>query len=212
MPNGVDFDLFVPGAGGPENPPEDMAEIPRPRAGYVGRICDKLDYRLLADLARRTPDVSYCFAGPVLVVTGENRARFEEWAALPNVYLLGAKPLFEIPPYVRFFDAGLMPYAMTREGMQRYPLKLHEYLAAGKPVVSVPLPCLDELGGLVRTAENAVDWAAALRSVFAESEAGDMERRIDTARRYGWDRVVIRIEDLIREAMPAGSPVDNLTV
>ena len=68
VPNGVDFDLFVPGAGGPEDPPEDIAAIPRPRAGYVGRICDKLDYRLLADLARRTPDVSYCFAGPVLVV------------------------------------------------------------------------------------------------------------------------------------------------
>ncbi|MBN1826815.1 MAG: glycosyltransferase [Candidatus Eisenbacteria bacterium] len=201
VPNGVDFDQFVPDAGEEEETPEDLAAIPSPRAGYVGRVCDKLDYRLLLDIARAAPEISFCFAGPVLVVTRENRALFEEWAALRNVHLLGAKPLFEIPRYVRAFDACLMPYAMTREGRQRYPLKLHEYLAAGKPVVSVPLPCLEELHGLVRTAESAEGWVEALRGSFAENGDGERERRIETARRYGWDRVVIRIEDLVRETL-----------
>ena len=113
---------------------------------------------------------------------------------------------------MRSFDAGLMPYAMTREGMQRYPLKLHEYLAAGKPVVSVPLPCLEELGALVRTAEKAADWEGALRSVFGAEDPGEVDRRIATARRYGWDRVVIRIEDLLREAMPSGTAGNSVSV
>lgn len=207
VPNGVDYDHFSGREGLPVTLPEDLRGIPRPRVGYLGRVCDKLDFALLLDVAKSLPDHSFCFAGEAMVVTRENRALFEEWSTLPNVHLLGNKRPEELPGYLRAFDVAVMPYLVTADSRQRYPLKLHEYFAAGKPVVSVPLPCLDEFGNLVRIAGDGDGWRRAVTEALSGENNGDLrEDRRRTARRHDWNRVVIRIENLIAGSVggPAG--------
>lgn len=204
VPNGVDFDLFSPPAGGlPE--PEELAAVPEgPRIGYLGRICDKLDFHLLRELAVRMSGAQFIFIGPVIIVGRESRDLFEEWADLPNVHLLGAKETEALPPYVGAFDVGILPYGVDDSSVHRYPLKLHEYQAAGLPVVSVPLPCFSGFGGTVRTAVTLEDWMAALGEAVVPDGEDARRRRIETARAHDWSRVVHRIENLIREKLGGG--------
>jgi glycosyltransferase involved in cell wall biosynthesis len=208
VPNGVDFERFRPDRR-PERPlPEDLSVLRRPRAGYIGRICDKLDFALLRDVARLLPDVSFVAAGPALVVLRQNRVLFEEWASLPNVHLLGMKRSEELPACVRGFDVGILPYAVNEETRHRYPLKLHEYLAAGKPVVSVPLPCFEGFEDLVRTAADPETFARAVRDALRGEAPETTERRISLARRHDWNRIVLRIDELVldRLRMTRGAP------
>lgn len=199
VPNGVDFDSYY--AAPDEDPPlpSDLAAIQPPRMGYTGRICDKLDFRLLRDIARLLPRVSFCFIGAVLVVMKENRILFEEWSSLPNVHLLGLKRVEEVPEYTRGFDVGLLPYELSEESRQRYPLKLHEYLAADRPVVSVPLPCVEEYADLVHTPRDLSGWVRALNLALTDQDPSSSERRVSVARRHDWNLVVLRIENLLLE-------------
>ncbi|MFH1681177.1 MAG: glycosyltransferase [Candidatus Eisenbacteria bacterium] len=201
VPNGVPFDRFSLAASGNLEVPEEIAALPRPRAGYVGRVCDKLDFLLLRDTARLLPEVTFCFAGPVLVVTRESRALFEEWSALPNVRLLGTRRREEIPAAIAGFDVGLLPYELSPETRHRYPLKLHEYLAAGRPVVSVPLSCLEGFEDLVRVAPHPSGFAASIRMALSEGPEEALERRLSVAKRHDWNRIVLRIDGLIGERL-----------
>ena len=69
-------------------------------------------------------------------------------AALPNVHLLGQKPHDELPAYCKGFDVGMIPYRIDERMTFVNPLKLREYLSAGLPVVSTPVP---EVARLSRT-------------------------------------------------------------
>ncbi|MFH1279731.1 MAG: glycosyltransferase [Candidatus Eisenbacteria bacterium] len=207
VPNGVDFDLFSAAAGSDLPVPDDLAAVPPgPRVGYLGRICDKLDFHILREAAVRLPHAQFVFIGPVLVVSRETRDLFEEWAGLPNVHILGAKEMDDLPAYVASFDVGILPYGVDDASVHRYPLKLHEYQAAGIPVVSVPLPCFSGFAGTVRTALTTGDWVAALREAVEPGTEEDRRRRIETARLHDWNRVVLRIENLIREKLSSGQP------
>ncbi len=201
VPNGVDFDHFsrIPGIGTRE--PFDLSGIPHPRAGYLGRICDKLDFPLLKEVAESLPKCAFCFVGPSYVAFGPHRKTYEEWAALPNVHLIGNKRMADVPNYLNAFDVALLPYLVSEDTKQRYPLKLHEYLAAGKPVVSVPLPCLDEFELLVRVATDSAAWRDAIAASLEEASDSDREERMSVARRHDWNRVVLRIEGLISETI-----------
>lgn len=201
VPNGVEFDLFSSAARRALPVPEDLAVIPSPRAGYLGRICDKLDFGLLRDVAQALPDVRFCFIGPVLVMARQNREFFEQWANLPNVHLLGAKAMADLPAYVAGFDAGILPYVIDEASRQRYPLKLHEYLAAGIPIVSAPLDCSAGFEGLVRIAETPDDWVTALTIAIGDRDPEQGARRVALASRHDWNRVILAIERRIRESL-----------
>ncbi|RPJ46641.1 MAG: glycosyltransferase family 1 protein [Candidatus Latescibacterota bacterium] len=201
VPNGVDYDRFSPDALRDAPVPEDLASIRGPVAGYIGRICDKLDFRLLHDVAKLLPGVMFCFVGPALVVLRQNRDLFDKWIALPNVRLLGAKRNEEVPGYVGAFDVGLLPYLVNSETEDRYPLKLHEYLAAGKPIVSVPLSCFGEVADLVHTAAGDEKFAEGIRAALAGEPPEKTDRRLAVARAHDWDRIAFRIDDLLRERL-----------
>ena len=81
---------------------------------------------------------------------------------MPNVYFLGSKPTSDLSRYPQHFDVCLMPYRVNDYTKYIYPLKLHEYLATGRPVVSVPLPALRGYEHLVEIASGVAGWEQAI--------------------------------------------------
>ena len=59
---------------------------------------------------------------------------------LPRVHFLGAKPYAELPRYARFYDVAILPFAVNEITESVSPVKIFEYMAAGKPVVTTGLP------------------------------------------------------------------------
>lgn len=190
LPNGVDHASYATPA--PE--PADLAAIPHPRIGYTGQIKQELDWELLRKLADRHRSWSFVMVGPVIPYHGIDDV-VADFGARPNVWLLGRKPPAELCRYPQHFDVSIMPYARNSFTRFIYPLKLHEYLAGGSPVVGTPIRSLRPFAHVVELVEGLEAWSAALRAALepaASSEARVVERRA-VARLYDWDVLVTRI-------------------
>jgi glycosyltransferase involved in cell wall biosynthesis len=105
---------------------------------------------------------------------------------LTNVHLLGWKDYRILPKYVRAFDACIIPFVRTWLMDRVYPLKLQEYLAAGKPVVSTPLPDVLRFNGLVTTADKPEPFAVALDKSLSENDSKLISLRKEAASNNSW--------------------------
>jgi glycosyltransferase involved in cell wall biosynthesis len=184
VPNGVDYAAYS----APTVEPDDLRAIPHPRIGYVGVIKTQLDLPLVARLAARHPTWSFVFVGPVHV-QGEV---VEALVRLHNVHFLGAKPVSALPAYTQHVDVCMMCYAVNDYTKYIYPLKLHEYLATGRPVVGTPIRSLQGFSDVVTLASSTDEWSQALQQALAPEATAPA---ITTARRrvaqeHDWDRLV----------------------
>jgi glycosyltransferase involved in cell wall biosynthesis len=190
VPNGVDYAAYTT----PRPEPADLAPIHEPRIGYVGLIKPQLDLGLLRQLAGRHPEWSYVLVGP-LPDKEPLASRVRELGALPNVHLLGPKPVSALPGYVQHFDVCLLCYAMDDYTKYIYPMKLHEYLATGRPVVGAPIRSLQGFGNVLTLARTPDEWSAAIAASLepgATSPARVAARR-GVAQQHDWEHIVREI-------------------
>jgi glycosyltransferase involved in cell wall biosynthesis len=196
VPHGVDFDHFASTANVPIGQlPPDIRDIPKPVFGYLGLISHYVDLDLIAGAARRKPEWSFVLIGSVRCDTGVLNG-------LDNVHLLGGKPYEELPRYCRAFDVGLIPFRMNRLTRAVNPIKLREYLAAGLPVVSTPLPEVRRYAPAVQTAETLDRFIAACSTALVASQDGNAAGRRALVRQEGWR---VRVEQLSQVIMGVGS-------
>jgi glycosyltransferase involved in cell wall biosynthesis len=173
----------------PEAPAE-LADLPRPRVGFVGSISDWIDLELLDAMARERPEWSFVMVGPV-------KTRVRELRRRPNVTFTGERPHDEIPAYLGAFDVAIIPYRVTPATTAASPLKLREYLAAGLPVVSVDVPEVRPFVPPVRVAAGAGAFLEQIEAALA----GGRPRRVSRA--GSWDDRAEEMLKLLSEALPA---------
>jgi len=196
LTNGVDYDAFAQ----PVAEPDDLRKIPRPRIGYAGVVKRQLDWDLILALVTRRPDWSFVFAGahaphPDIAET------IDRLTKMPNVTFLGMKAFDELARYPQHFDVCVMPYRENDYTKYIYPLKLHEYLASGRPVVSIPLPALQGLECYVAMARGPEEWERAIQaSLVGGSDARRAERQAE-ARRHDWSIIAEEIATSIRHGL-----------
>ena len=158
-PHGVDHALFAKALDERMPIPADLAALPAPRLGFYGTLRDWVDFELIAAVARARPQWSIALIGQVLCDVSAIRD-------LPNVHLLGQKPHHELPAYCRGFDVGIIPYRIDERMTFVNPLKLREYLSAGLPVVSTPVPEVLRFPTLARVAATPAQFIAAIEAAL----------------------------------------------
>jgi len=201
VPNGVDYRAYA----APHEEPEDLASIPHPRIGYTGILKRQVDWDIVTALVRRHGDWSFVFVGP-LAPHDDVRATVSALALLRNVHFLGPKSVTELSRYPQHFDVCLMPYRPFSYTMHGYPLKLHEYLASGKPAVGTRIPALEEFAAVVELAGTLDEWSAGIRRSLdpAARSPEVVERRRAVARQHDWDHLVGRIATVFLEGVEGG--------
>jgi len=149
IPNGVEVEHFR-GASLADTPlaPE-MQTIPRPVIGFLGSLQYWIDFDLLRFLALARPNWSFVLIGP-----RGRLAKVGKIENLPNVHLLGRRPYEQLPCYLKGFDVCLNPYLRGELSRNCSPLKLYEYLASGKPVVSVDMPEASKFADVIGIGRN----------------------------------------------------------
>ncbi|TAK39183.1 MAG: glycosyltransferase [Lysobacteraceae bacterium] len=132
--------------------------------GYFGAIAEWFDLDLVRRVAQENP-------GALVVLVGNDtvdaRSRL---AGLDNVRLVGERPYADLPYWLHGFDVALLPFRIIDLTIATNPVKVYEYLAAGKPVVAVDLPEMAQFDGLVHVARDADDFSAAVARVLAEGD------------------------------------------
>lgn len=194
VPNGVNYQAYAVALADPYRP-ADIASIKPPRLGYSGLINERLDLKLLAELAQANPNWSLVFLGEV---------RFshhnEEWQSLlvrPNVHHLGPVEIGQVPHYLKLFQVGLMPYVQNRETENISPLKLYDYLAAGLPIVSTDIPAAHEFSHWVYIGHDPCSFVEAVSTALADVTAEQSQLRREMAAQHSWEARAGQLSDLI---------------
>lgn len=171
--HGVDFERFAAAGAGLANEPDDLANVPRPRVGFVGGIdAHTFDVRLFEEVTERLPWVHFVLVGSCSIPGS--------WSERPNVHLVGQRPYDQVADYMAANDVLIMPWCANEWIKSCNPVKLKEYLAIGRPIVSTPFPQLSRFGDLVRTASDGASFADEIRDAL-QSPGYSMRRRARVA-------------------------------
>lgn len=165
-----------------ESPPAQVFRDPGGRRviGYYGAIAEWFDTDLIRAVALANPEAQ------VILVGSDTSGAGEALADLPNVRMVGEVPYAELPYWLHGFDACLLPFKVIPLTMATNPVKVYEYLAAGKPVVSVDLPEMAQFEGLVRTARDVAGFVDAVVEVLKEGPGSQVAARQAFAAGQSW--------------------------
>lgn len=170
--------------------PDDLVGINSPLVGYSGYLKTQMDWELILDLAQSMPWVSFVFVGPCRNQP-EIEGIVERVDRLSNVFFLGGKPANRLPAYVTNFDICLMPYRVTGYTNSINPIKLQEYLAAGKPIISSNLDSIYPYSDVVEICTTVSQWQDAIFRALSQrfNDQLIVERRRAKARANDWSVV-----------------------
>lgn len=194
--HGVDYEHFAAATHPDTAIPDDVRDIPKPIFGFYGLIQHWVDVALVAEVARRRPAWSF-------VMIGETLKDVEPYRHLPNLHFLGRRPYASLPGYTKAFDVGLIPFELNELTRNVNPIKLREYLSAGLPVVSSPLPEVVHYKDLVYLAANADEFETACERALAESTPERRAARQAAMTRETWAAKVEQLSALVGQACNA---------
>jgi glycosyltransferase involved in cell wall biosynthesis len=204
-PHGVDFDHFVRARGGHAEPPAEVRDLPGPVVGFFGLIEKWIDLDLVNYVAEQRPQWNFVMIGRVAVPE-------EEVPRRANIHFLGVRPYETLPDYGRRFDVAIIPYRPNRFTRNGNPIKLREYLAMGKPVVTIAAPQSEKYADVVRVARTRAEFLEQLDAAVADRSPAAVERRVARVAVESWDarlRSVLevvegRLQDRGNGLMPTG--------
>jgi len=175
-----------------------LVNIPKPIIGYFGSIERRINYDLMLDVVRANPDKSFVFAGPAI------KEHIPDWFFnTPNLYLTGQIPYNEMPQMVKGFDIAIIPFKKDEVSATIFPLKLFEYLGAGKPVITTDFnPDLrDYTKDVVVFCADATTFNMAINTILATDNEQNEAKRQAVANENTWDASANRLVEIIEQEL-----------
>ena len=189
-PHGVDTSHFNRAHTEDFPKPSDMADVPSPIVGFFGLIEAWLDLDLIEYLASKRPKYSF-------VLIGRVARDISQLKKYPNVFFLGQRRYEDIPSYLKYFDVCVIPFKLTDVIVNSNPLKLKEYLAGGKPVVSVGIGEVRKYGDLVYVADTYEQYAQCVDKALAEDNPARAAARVNAMEKESWPSKVELISERV---------------
>lgn len=190
--NGVNVEHFK----GRELPtvPE-MVDIPQPVLMYTGSINSWVDLKLLIKLADDRPDYSLVLIGHHYE-SSTDTGQWQELLNKANTYWLDSKPYDMLPGYIQYAAALLLPRTRDEHSLASDPLKLYEYLSAGKPVVSTALPAVSDFREFVYVSDSE-NFAASADKAINEHDPARAQRQIAMMEKHSWSARIKELADIL---------------
>jgi glycosyltransferase involved in cell wall biosynthesis len=193
LPNGVDIERFAVAETQAEARKRLNLPLDTRIALYTGHLYDWKGAHTLADSAKSLPE------GTTVVFVGGTERDVQTfrgtYGAQKNISILGHQPNALMPLYLRASDVLVLPNARIGESEQfTSPMKLFEYLAAGKPIVASDLPSIREVlredTAFFFTPGDAQSLAKTIQYALEHAEEAQARASLalTKARSYTWNR------------------------
>ncbi|KTC38157.1 group 2 family glycosyltransferase [Pseudomonas sp. ABAC61] len=182
--NAADFEYF-------SAVPEHCYQDPQGRKviGYYGALAHWFDVELVSAIATAFTHCTVLLIGADTAQVGSQLRRHA------NVRLTGEMPYAQLSAYLQAFDVCILPFRIEELTLATNPVKVYEYLSAGKPVVAVDLPELHEFDRHVRIARDEPSFIKAIAHALDEPEPASAARyRQAFARQQTWRH---RLQELL---------------
>lgn len=190
--NGVNTSLYSPTNVATKVTPTDIEFDGLPVACYLGTLHeDRLDVALLETLFQSLPQVQFAFVGPNALSAHST----EKLTAFKNCHILGSRPYSELPAYIKGCTIFINPHLVSDFTESLDPLKLYEYMATGKPIVSTNCAGFRDMVPLVKIARNNVDFSQLVKEAI-EGDTASSER-VNWAEQHTWQSRLEQIEQII---------------
>ncbi|MFN0216661.1 MAG: glycosyltransferase [Saprospiraceae bacterium] len=174
--------------------PAELQNRPDQVIGFIGNLDElRIDYPLLKKIALHFSEKTLLLVGPI------NSPEPAEIGLdqLPNVVFAGSRRLEELPSLLQHMDCVLIPFLCNTLTFSIYPLKINEYLAAGKPVVST---CFSDdirtFADCCYLADSHEQFLQQIEAALAENDPSLVRTRTEVARVNSWEA---RIKQLWQE-------------
>lgn len=185
FPNGGDVNLFRKAVTENYSRPEEIADITTPIIGYTGAVCQRMDYALMVKILEANPDKTVVVVGP---------RRDHLYTKIPldkykNLRFVSPRPIEELPPFLRHFDCTIIPFKKNNLTEGIYPLKINEYLAAGRPVVTTDFS--EDIRGFskyVFMASTHTDFLQSIDKALKSHSDALYESRFAVAHSNSWEK------------------------
>lgn len=187
--NGCDFAYF-------STPPEQVynPKTERKVIGYIGAIAEWFDVELVKKIAQRFEDHQ------VLLIGADTVKAADKLKGCSNVVFLGEKPYQDLTQYLYAFDVCLLPFVVNQLTLATNPVKVYEYLCAGRHVVCTELPEISQFGSLVHSASNHDDFLQAIASCLATPpDAALVQQRQTFASCQTWEHRALELRNSLEQ-------------
>lgn len=202
---GVDVDHFGRARLAATEIPETLSGLPRPIFGYFGVIDERLDYPLIAALARRFPEASIVMAGPLAKVDAD------QLPEMANIHWLGQQSYDALPAIVKAFDVCLMPFALNEATRYINPTKTLEYMAACKPVVSTAVAdVVRNFTPIVDVARTGEEFLTAVERAWLRPDNIILEAGVARAQNSTWTSTVTTMRSELQAALEPHLPASSV--
>jgi len=179
-----------------------ISQISHPIIGMIGNLNKRVDFSLLRYIATSHSEWSVVIVGDWYGADSKlvKSDLIKQFKSMPNVYWLGRQCFDELPGILKGFDVCIIPYAVEDSfNKSCSPLKMYEYLATGKPIVSTDLPSVRTESELVHVGRSYPEFVGKISAALDEKGEFLKEKRLEAARKNSWDNRVQKIMSIIEE-------------
>lgn len=182
--NAVDISIFKKTLEDKFDRPEEIENINTSIIGFMGNLDNlRIDYHLLKKTALAHPDKTLLLVGPI------NSNTYYEIGLdkLPNIVTTGAKNIRDLPAYLHYMDVCLIPFLCNKLTESIYPLKINEYLAAGRPVISTGFSDdIRTFRDVIYLADSHHEFLTLIDRALAEKTKDAVQERLAVAKTNTW--------------------------
>lgn len=193
--NAVDISIFEKALEGPLPRPKELVGVKGKIIGFTGNINEyRLNYPLFKQIAEQHPDKTLALVGPL----NSDCYKVHGLDEMPNVILTGGKHISELPAFLQHFDVAIIPFLKNKLTASIYPLKINEYLAAGKPVVATNFSeDIRSFSDVVYLADSDESFVQTINKAILEDSPALVEKRVLTAKQNTWTERVKQFWDIV---------------
>jgi glycosyltransferase involved in cell wall biosynthesis len=174
--------------------PHDLNSVKRPVIGFFGSLSEWVDLELVGKVALQYSDAS-------IVLVGRVSADVSLFHNIPNLFVLGFREFDTLPAYLRMFDVCIIPFRLTELVDAVDPIKLREYLCAGKPVVTTNFREARKFGDLIYIGRSHDEFLDAVGHALTERDSNLVQDRISRAREDDWPNKIHQISSFLLQAL-----------
>ena len=186
--NATDYDNMSRACGDGLEIPQALKTLSRPLIGYIGWIVAvRMDIEILKYIAKQHQESTVVLVGPV----GQRFIKL--FNGIENIKFIPPVDYKEIPRYLKFFDVCLIPHQVNDHTKGNNPIKVFDYLAAGKPVVSTPVAGVEPFRDLIYIASSPKEFSDMVGKALNEGKSNLKNRRLKAAKKNSW---AVRVEEV----------------
>ena len=193
--NAVDINIFRNAVEKVYPKPEELEGITKKIIGFMGNMDpNRIDYQLLKEVAQYHTDKTLLLIGPI------NSDTYTEVGLdkVPNIISTGSKNIHDLPQYLQYMDCTIIPFLCNKLTSSIYPLKINEYLASGKPVVTTSFSeDIRSFGQVVYLAEDKSAFLKLINKAIKEDTEDKKTARITVANQNTWTTRVKQFWEIV---------------